>query len=158
MDHAHEIYSDLRGLANMGHVISVSDSGQMQTVTVRTGDGVERADVQVWTVFGIASVPPTKGAICLLFALGADPANLAALPIAAPAARLGGLKPGEAALYSQGGSRFSALSGGILEAWAAALVRILAQQVLITAPEGLTVNANTRHNGNLVISGDISFE
>lgn len=136
-----EIFGALRGIAGMGTVQSVNDVGEAQTVTVEMQDGAVRADVEVLQVFGLASVPPANGAICLLIAVGGDPANLRAWPIASPSARFGGLQPGEMCIYAVDGSRVHIKQGGIVEVWAGA-------SMVINAP-AVTVN------GTMTVTGDV---
>lgn len=126
---------DMRGMILRGEVISVSDAGGAQTVTVRTHDGFVHADVEVLQMFGVASHPPVDGAMALLLAVGADPAHLVALPIGNPARRFGAQAAGEAAVYAHNGSRVHIRADGAVEVWGAAEVRVhAATKVAITAP------------------------
>jgi phage gp45-like len=127
-----EIFSSLRGLISIGVVQSADDTGEAQTVTLVTADGAMRADVEVMQIFGFSSLAPTAGAICLVLAVGADPANLRALPIACPAARFGGLVGGDACLYALDGSRVHVKPSGEVEIWAGATVTINAPNVVLT--------------------------
>ena len=159
-----ELFSNLRGAVSIGQVISVNDAGQAQTVSVLTADNVVRADVEVMMPFGFASMPPLHGAICLLLAVGADPANLRALPIAAPAQRFGGQQPGEAAMYAQDGTRVAVRQGGVVEIWGGTQINLHTETCSISAPAGCTINAaagttingNTESAGNLTVTGNIS--
>lgn len=126
-----DIYRQIRGLAAMGIVNAADDSGEVQTVTVTTADGAVRADVEVMQIFGFASMPPAAGAICLLLAVGADPATLRALPIACPAARFGALAPGDACIYAPDGSRVHIRQNGAIEIWAGSTLTINAPNVAI---------------------------
>jgi phage baseplate assembly protein V len=152
-----ELYSNLRGLANVGQVIAVDDSGQAQKVTVRTGDNVERADVEVMMPFGFSSMPPLHGAICMLVAIGADPANLRALPIGAPSRRFGGQQPGEAVMYAQDGTRVAVRQGGIVDVWGAEQVNVHTKTCTINAPAGCVINAaaGTTVNGDALVNGNV---
>jgi phage baseplate assembly protein V len=140
-----EIFGTLRGLANIGVVQSANDTGEVQTVTVITADGALRADVEVMQMYGFASLAPANGAICLLIAVGGDPANLRALPVATPAARFGGMAPGDTCVYAQDGSRIHIKQGGVIEIWAGASLTINAAEVTMTG----TLNVVT----DVVISG-----
>lgn len=134
-----EVFSAIRGIGSMGVVLSVDDTGQAQTVTVMSGNGALRANVEVLQLFGFSSVPPAHGGICLLLAVGADPANLRALPIACPAARFGTMGVGESALYASDGTRIHAKPDGTIEIWAG-------KAVTVNAP---TINANATISANV---------
>jgi phage gp45-like len=140
-----EIFGALRGLANIGVVQSANDTGEVQTVTVMTADGAVRADVEVMQIYGFASLAPANGAICLLIAVGGDPANLRAWPVAAPAARFGGMAAGDTCVYAQDGSRIHIKQGGVIEIWAGASLTINAAEVTMTG----TLNVTT----DVVIAG-----
>lgn len=127
-----EMFGAIRGMVSIGIVQSVDDGGEVQTVTVMTADGALRADVEVMQMFGFASMPPSAGAICLLLAVGADPANLRALPVATPAARFGGMAAGESAIYAVDGSRVHIKAGGVIEIWAGTSLTINAPEVTMT--------------------------
>jgi adhesin HecA-like repeat protein len=127
-----EIFSSLRGVVSIGVVQSANDAGEAQTVTLVTADGVVRADVEVMQIFGFASLPPSNGAICLVVAVGGDPANLRALPIACPAARFGGMVGGDAAMYAADGSRVHIKPDGVVEIWAGSTLTINAPNVTLT--------------------------
>ncbi len=127
-----EIFGALRGLANIGVVQSSDDSGEVQTVTVLTADGATRADVEVMQIYGFASLAPENGSICLLLAVGGDPANLRALPVATPAARFGGMSNGDACMYVQDGSRIHIKQAGVIEIWAGSSMTINAAEVSIS--------------------------
>jgi phage baseplate assembly protein V len=159
-----DLYSAVRGLASIGVVTAVSDAGQVQTVTVVTGDGSTRANVEVMTMFGFSALPPAEGAICLLFATGADPANLRALPIACPSARFAGLNPGESVMYGLDGSRVHIKTGGAVEIWAGATLTINAPNVTfntttmaLNAPGGITaVSPAILSSGSIYAVGDVT--
>lgn len=135
-----EIFGAIRGLGCIGLVQSVDDAGEVQTVTVVTADGAVRADVEVMQMFGFTSMAPVNGAICLVFAVGGDPGNLRALPVACPAARFGGLAAGESAIYAVDGSRVHIKVGGVIEIWAGTSLKINAADVTMTGT--LTVDTD----------------
>ena len=137
-----ELVGDIRSAIALGVVRAVNDTGQAQTVTVQTHDGVIRGDIEVLQPFGFASAPPAAGALCLLFAVGGDVGHLVALPIGVPGARLGGQAPGESTMYGADGSRVAVRQGGTVEVWAATTV-------VVHAP-------NAHFTGNVLVDGDIS--
>ena len=146
-----ETIGDLRSLIVQGIVLAVNDSGQAQTVDVQTHDGVTRTGIEVMQPAGFASTPATAaGGLVLLLAVGGDPANLVALPVASPGARFGGMAAGESVLYAPDGSRVAVRTGGTIEILAAAHLVIRAPDVTITAPNGVTIV------GNLTVTGEIT--
>jgi phage gp45-like len=145
----HALIGGIRGGVSLGVVTSVNDSGGAQTVNLTTGDGVDRADVEVFLPFGFTSNPPLDGAICLVFAIGADPSNLGAIPIANPSARFGATLPGETVLYGGDGSRVAIRQGGVVEVWAGSTVAV-------HASGGTTFSGNVTVDGSLTTTGDVS--
>lgn len=146
LHHLRAIVGNLRSLISYGVITAVDDSGAAQTVTVLTGDGVQRADVEVMQPFGLASAPPADGATTVVLAIGGDPSNLVALPLSNPSARFGGLGAGEAILYASDGTRVHVKPGGVVEVWG--------KSVTINATN-LTINGNVLVNGNLTATGDV---
>lgn len=144
-----EIYGAIRGISGLGLVIAVDDSGPAQMLTVHCADGVVRDQVEVMQIFGFASMPPSEGAICLVLAVGGDPANLRALPVACPAARMGNLSPGDSALYAQDGTRVHVKSGGDVEIWA--------KTCTIHAPDGGTIDGNLHVTGTVAVDQDVTI-
>ncbi len=144
-----ELYGTIRGVTGLAIVASVDDSGPAQMVTVQCADGVVRDRVEVMQIFGFASMPPTEGAICLVFAVGADPANLRALPVACPSSRMGALAAGDAALYAQDGTRVHVKTGGDVEIWA--------KTVTIHAPGGGTIDGNLHVIGTVAVDQDVTI-
>ena len=144
-----EIYGAMRGIAGLGLVLAVDDSGAAQTMTVQCADGVVRDQVEVMQWFGFASMPPAEGVICMVFAVGGDPANLRALPVACPAARMGNLSAGDAAVYAQDGTRIHVKSGGDVEIWA--------KTCTIHAPAGGTLDGNFTVTGTLAVDQDVTI-
>ena len=151
-----EVFSNLRGVAGYGVVSAVDDTGQAQTVSASTADGADRADVEVHQPFGFASNPPATAAIAVFVAVGADPANLVALPLACPAQRFGNLEPGEAVMYAADGTRVHLRAGGVIEIWGGTSITVNSPLVVINAPNGATVNGNLTVNGTLTVSEDIT--
>ncbi len=143
-----EVIMELRGAAMRGLVQRVDDNGPMQLVDVLTHDGMLRTGIEVYQFAGLATAPIAAGAVVQLAAIGADPGDLIALPAVHPAARFGGLAPGEAVLYNlTDGSRVAIRNGGTIEILAATEVKITVPNVTITASATL--------NGTLTVSGDV---
>ncbi len=133
------IIGGLRNATAEGVVASLDDSGQAMTLTVSTGDGVDRAEVEVATPWGFNSSPPSDGMLTVLLALGGDPANMRALHPHNPACRFGALQVGEAVIYGADGCRVHIQAG---------LVKIVAPLVHVVGNLSVT--------GNLTVSGTIS--
>jgi phage gp45-like len=146
--HMSETVMELRGTAMRGLVQRVDDSGPMQVVDVLTHDGMLRTGIEVYQFAGLATAPVAAGAVVQLAAIGADPGDLIALPPVYPAARFGGLAPGEAVLYNlTDGSRVAIRQGGTIEILAATEVKISVPSVVITG--------NVTLNGTLTATGDV---
>ncbi|WP_332117237.1 phage baseplate assembly protein [Azorhizobium caulinodans] len=95
----------LRGLITRGVVSATNDNAESQTADVTLFADHARSKVEVLQPFGIASRPPAAGGLCLVLAVGGDQGDLVALPVGAPAMRMGNLEEGEVALYTLDGSR-----------------------------------------------------
>jgi phage gp45-like len=150
------IFSLIRGIASIGVVQSVDDSGQAQRVTVATLGGT-RAGIEVMQIFGLASNPPAQGSVCLLISTGADKGNLRALPLSGPAARFGNLLSGETVLYAADGTRVALRSGGVVEIWGGTSVTVNTKTCTINAPNGCTVNGDATVHGNALINGNVTY-
>ena len=96
-----QIVGDLRATIVRGVVRAVNDGGALQTVDVETADGFIRAGVEVMQVFGHAGMPPAEGIGCILLAVGGDPGNYVALPLASPARRFGNQPAGDSTLRAR---------------------------------------------------------
>lgn len=136
-----DVIRDVRGMITLGVVMAVDDTGQAQTVSVKTAAGAIRAGVEVLMPFGLSTLPPLDGAICLLFAVGADPANLRALPIGNPSARYGAQNTGESTLYAQDGTRVSARQGGALELWGGNTIAATTKTATVNATDEVIFNS-----------------
>jgi phage gp45-like len=152
----HEHVYDARVQTTRGVVSGCNDSGAAQTVDVTTHEGVVRAGVEVHLPFGFAAVPPANGAVVVVIANGGDHSDLIALPAAVPLHRLGGLAPGEVAIYAVDGTRVHCKVGGIVEILAAEQVQITAPNVTLTATGGVTVAGNLIVAENLSVQGSLS--
>ena len=146
----------LRNAIGYGIVSGVDDTGQVQTASVSTGTGVNRAQVEVLSQFGFSSVPPTDGVVGLVVAIGGDPANLVMLPLANPSARFGGLLAGEAVMYAGDGSRVHIRQGGIVDVWGGTQINLHTKDVTINAPLGVAVIGDVTITGSLTTTGDVS--
>jgi phage baseplate assembly protein V len=139
----------LRGLAVRGLVHRVDDASAAQRLDVETHEGVVRSGVEVLQPYGLASAP-AAGGLTVVIALGGDQGDLVALPMAQPASRMGGLAPGQVALYDDTGTRVALTADGKLALLAAAEVTLtVAGTVLKVTPGGVTIT------GKLVVEGDI---
>ncbi|MDA8049958.1 MAG: phage baseplate assembly protein [Rhodospirillales bacterium] len=156
-DELDQVFGDVRGIAAWGVVSAVEDGAEAQTVTVQTADGAVRTAVEVAQPFGLASVAPANGALCVLLAVGADPANLVALPVGCPAARMGELAAGEVAIYGADGSRVHIRAGGTIEVWGAAAVKVTTQDMTIEASQGgVQITGTVTVTGDLNVSGNVA--
>jgi phage baseplate assembly protein V len=143
---------DARAHLVKGIVLSVDDSGDVQTVTVKTHDGFIRSDIPIAMPFGFASMPSLDGATVLLMAVGGDPANYEALPIGNPSRRFGNQAAGETAMYGHDGSRVQIKAGGAVEVWGAKSVTIHTPTVAIVATGTVTVTA-----AHIVLNGPVDI-
>lgn len=146
----HEDAAALRGLVLRGVVHQVDDAGGLQTLDVETHAHVVRSGVEVLHPYGLGSAPP-PGALTVVLAIGGDQGDLVALPAASPAGRMGGLQPGEVALYDDGGNRVHLAAGGTIR-----IVAATALHVVVGGTE-LRVAADGVHiTGDLFVSGQVS--
>lgn len=142
----------LRGMVARGVVRALADDGQAQTVDVETHDGAVRAGVEVLLPYGFASrAPAGPGAVVLLLAVGGDPADLVALPVAVPSVRFGGQQPGEVAIGDDGNNRVQIRAGGVIELRGATRIvcQVGATRLEVTA-------AGVAITGDLVVTGQVS--
>ncbi|HQU16619.1 MAG TPA: phage baseplate assembly protein [Gammaproteobacteria bacterium] len=155
---------DARGQIRHATVAAVDDSAAAQTVTVVTDEAGTYAQVPVATQWGFASNPPLRGLRAVLVALGGDPANWRAI-LTSVGRRLGGLSPGEVAMYANNGSRVALRQLGVVEVLAGSKVVITAATtvevtagttVTITGPGGITLAGNVTVAGTLTVSGLIT--
>lgn len=109
-----EIPHAYRGIVARAAVRSTNDKGGSQTATVEVHRHVERADVEVLGISGVASRPPAGGEAIAL-AVGADQGDLVLLPLQAPGNRMGGLAEGEVAVHNLKGDRTHYKADGSIE-------------------------------------------
>jgi len=135
-DRMAETIQELRGTAMRGLVLAVNDTGTVQTVDMRTHDGMVRTGIEVFQPYGLATCAPSEGSVAKLTAIGADPGDLVALPPICPAARYGNLLPGETVLYDAGGDRVALRQGGLVEVLGATTVKIAVGSMSIVVTQG----------------------
>jgi phage baseplate assembly protein V len=153
-----QLVGDLRSSIVRGVVRAVNDGGQVQTVDVETSDGLVRAGIEVLQVFGHAGNPPAAGIGCILLAVGADPGNYVALPLASPVRRFGSQAAGDSTLYAADGSRVAVHNHGTIEVLAATKLVIHTPDVEVVAPSGVTITANVTITGNVLVTGTVTAE
>lgn len=140
--------ASLRGQVVRAVVHAVNDAAGNQALTVETHEGVIRTGVEVLQPYGLAS-KPAPGGVTVLLAIGGDQGDMVALP-ATGGARLG-VEDGEAALYTDEGTRVHLRGGGLVEVAAATSVTVtVGGTVLTITPSGVEIT------GNLAVTGDIS--
>lgn len=157
-----EIEARLRGLVRRAKPRSMDDTGASQTADVSILNGEHRSGVEVLQPFGVASMPP-EGSLLVVLAVGGDQGDLVAFPAAAPGARMGNMKPGEAMLYGLQGQRVLCRADGAVEILAATKAYITGKTVEIEASSAVSVKApkiraegETWVIGSLHVSGDVT--
>jgi hypothetical protein len=125
-----ELITHARGTIVLGDVQSIDDTGEAQTISVQTHDGVLRSGVEVASIHGLAS-NPGDGAACILLAIGGDQAHLVALPLMGFGTRFGNLPKGGVALYDDAGNYLKFTADGDATLAAAALLRLAVQTLSI---------------------------
>jgi phage gp45-like len=144
---AHELAYDMREMGRLGLVDAVDDSGPVQLVDVTINDGVQHTQIPVMQIAGLASIPAVGGVV-LLVSIGADPANMRALPIVSTW-RFGGLVAGEAVLYGADGTRVACRADGHMDILAKTTIEISAQN-------GVNITGDVAVTGSLNATGNIS--
>jgi phage gp45-like len=140
---------DLRSTLLRGVVKAVNDGGPLQTIDVEIHDGDVRSSVEVAMPYGMVSVPPA-GAIVLLGAVGADPADLMAIAVLHPGARAGGATGSTCGWADAGGNRMVILPDGTVEiASATSITLTVGGTVLSITGAGVTIT------GSLTVTGPI---
>jgi phage baseplate assembly protein V len=147
---------DARAMIREADVVTVNDSGGLQTVDVVTHEGGTYSAIPVIQTWGLAGAPPKSGLKALLVCIGGDPANMRAILYSA-GRRMGALADGEAGIYANNGARVALRQGGTIQVLAGSVVQISAPNVTITATVGVTVSApNITCEGNLTVDGAIT--
>jgi len=152
-----EIENRLRGLVVRAKPLAIDDSGESQTASIRTHNGVDRDDVEILQPFGVSSMPPA-GSVMIVMAVAGDQGDLVGLPVGSPGARMGGLKAGESVLYGAAGQRVHCKADGSVDVLSASNVKVKGQNVTL---EGETLTAKASGitlDGPTVIKGDLSVE
>jgi phage gp45-like len=146
--------ASLRGQLVRAVVHSINDTGGSQALVVETHEGVIRTGVEVLQPYGLAS-KPAAGGLTVLLAIGGDQGDMVALP-AAGGARLG-VEDGEAALYTDEGTRVHLRGGGLVEIAAAASVEVVVggTRLRVTA-SGIEITGNLSVTGNINATGNVS--
>lgn len=137
-----DVADKVRGMVRRATLKNVRDDGETQRASVEVADGVWRDDIEIMQGYGVATSPPEDGALALAIAVGGDEGDLVVLPASNPSARLGGLQPGEAALYNRHGDKIVVGAGGE--------IRISAGAGLTVAIGGVTFRV---HAGGVDITG-----
>ena len=161
---------DQRAHLVRGVVLAVDDGAPLQTVDVQTHDGVTRTTIEVVLPWGLVSHAPA-GAIAVLGAIGADPADMMALGVVHPGARAGGAAAGTVGLGDGGANRVLIRPGGIVEIAAATsatftvgnsvlTLNAAGASIVTTAPVSITVGATvfTVGSGGVAITGNLAVD
>ncbi len=151
-----ELDTRLRGASVFGEVLSIDDTGEAQTITVRTHDNVERSGVEVVSIHGLAT-NAGDGASCLLIAIGGDQAHLVALPLMGIGTRFGNLPKGGVALYDDAGNHLALTADGNGTLALAALLRIVTQTLSIEAQAGSTVHGPVTFMDPVIFKQGVTF-
>ncbi len=146
--------ASLRGQVVRGVVHGINDAGGSQALTVETHEGVIRTGVEVLQPYGLAS-KPAPGGLTVLLAIGGDQGDMVALPPAG-GVRLG-VDDGEAALYTDEGTRVHLRAGGLVEVAAATAVQVTVAGVrLRVSATGVEITGSLVVTGNISASGIVS--
>lgn len=144
----------LRGQIVRAVVHSVEDAAGSQALVVETHEGVVRSGVEVLQPYGLAS-RPAAGGMTVLLAIGGDQGDMVALP-ATGGARLG-VAAGEAAIYTDEGSRVHLRAGGIIEITSATELTVtIGGTLLRVSPSGVEITGNLAVTGSITASGTVS--
>lgn len=152
-----EIIDAARGSIVYGDVLSIDDTGEVQTITVQTHDGVTRSGVEVASIHGHGSNPGV-GATCILLAIGGDQGHLIALPLMGNGSRWGSLPAGGGVLYDDAGNHlvFPADGNGTLAV--AGLMRMVMQTLSIEAQSGSTIHGPVTFTDAVMFQAGVTFQ
>lgn len=151
-----EQVNDQRAHIVRGVVLAVDDTGPLQTVDVKTHDGVHRTEIEVLLPWGLISNPP-PGAIAVVAAIGADPADMMALGVAHPGARAGGSAGGSIGLADNGGNRVIITPGGQIGIVSATQITLSVGPTTMTiTAAGVAITGNVSVTGNITATGSIT--
>lgn len=147
----------MRGGTVMGEVLAIDDTGEAQTITVRTHENVERSGVEVASIHGLAT-NPGDGSSCVLLAIGGDQAHLIALPLMGIGTRFGGVPKGGVVLYDDAGNHLALTADGNGTLALAALFRVVAQTVSIEAQAGSTLHGPVTFTDAVTFQQPVVFQ
>ena len=145
----HETASKVRGIVRRVVLKNINDDGETQTASVEVAPGIWRDKVEIMQPYGLATSAPEDGALALAVAIGGNEDDIVILPVGNPSARMGGLKPGEAALYNQHGDGILVGSDGTISIKAGAATVIEVEGVTVTiSASGVDIKGGTvTHDG-----------
>ncbi len=156
-DEVDEIIHQSRGTVVFGEVRSIDDTGEAQTISVQTHDGVLRSGVEVASIHGFGT-NPGDGAACILLAIGDDQAHLVALPLMGMGTRFGSLPKGGVVLYDDAGNHLKFTADGNATLAAAALLRLVVQTLSIEAQAGTTVHGPVTFTDAVTFQAGVTFQ
>ena len=105
IDYAERLFRRVQNMVQVGTSTTAAiDSGNAQTVQVKTHRAMTRDGVPVLYVFGVSSSPPVGSDLVVLNVAG-DSSNGFVISTAHKASRPRDLLPGQTALYDQAGSQ-----------------------------------------------------
>ncbi len=152
-----EVIEQSRGTIVLGEVQSIDDTGEAQTISVQTHDGVLRSGVEVASIHGLAT-NPGDGAACILLAIGDDQAHLVALPLMGIGTRFGRVPKGGVVLYDAAGNHLAFTADGNATLAAAALLRLVVQTLSIEAQAGSTVHGPVTFTDPVTFQAGVTFQ
>lgn len=148
----HETASKVRGIARRVVLKNINDDGETQTASVEVAPGVWRDKVEIMQPYGLATSAPEDGALAIAVAIGGNEDDIVLLPVGNPSARMGGLKPGETALYNQHGDGILVGADGTVSIQAGASIVLKVGGVTVTvSPSGVDIDGGTVRNDGVVI-------
>ena len=148
----HETASKVRGIARRVVLKNINDDGETQTASVEVAPGVWRDKVEIMQPYGLATSAPEDGALAVAVAIGGNEDDIVLLPVGNPSARMGGLKPGETALYNQHGDGILVGADGTVSIQAGASIVLKVGGVTVTvSPDGVDIDGGPVRNDGVVI-------
>ena len=144
----HETASKVRGIARRVVLKNINDDGETQTASVEVAPGMWRDKVEIMQPYGLATSAPEDGALAVAVAIGGNEDDIVLLPVGNPSARMGGLKPGETALYNQHGDGILVGADGTVSIQAGASIVLKVGGVTVTvSPGGVDIDGGTVTHG-----------
>ena len=142
----------VRGMVRRVVLKNIVDDGETQTASVEIAPGIWRDKVEIQQPYGVASSVPEDGAVGLAFAIGGNEDDLAIVSISNPSARMGNLKPGEAALYNQHGDGILVGADGTMSIQAGTSIVLKVGSVTVTiSAGGVAIKGGTITHDGVVI-------